>query len=209
MWVLWMSVAQAEPERSVGVLLGASSADQSVAVTGRLRWPSGWQLGLRGRGARVTTGFVDGYDVDGTHLSLVAGLTVPLVRLDGVRVDLEVDAGVQRLAPSAGSAIEEPGVGLVADVSPMVTLPVGGTSAVRVGWMNVLHQQISPSVALDAQGALVRLEGVWGVSEDLQLTLAGSTGGVFGFDGDGGKYLLGATAGLRFVPSAARTFTNH
>ncbi|MEO0604876.1 MAG: hypothetical protein AAF211_25820 [Myxococcota bacterium] len=91
----------------------------------------------------------------------------------------------------------------------MVTLPVGGSSAIRVGWKNVFHQQISPSSALDAQGALVRVEGVLGVSDDLQVTIAGATGGVFGFDGNGGKYLAGIRAGLRFVPGAARTWKNH
>ena len=203
------TLAHAGPVGSLGMDAGVSTAERAGALEGRLRWKKGWQLGLRGEGAQVTQGFVDGFAVDGVRLGSTLEFTVPLVRLDTVQVDLEVDAGLQRLRPADGSVIDEPAMTVIADVSPMVTLPVGETLAVRLGWKNIFHQQVSPSVALDAQGAVVRAEGVFAFADDLQLTFAGATGGVFGFGGDGGKYLAGVRAGLRFVPGAARTWKNH
>ena len=204
-----MSTAFAGPTGSLGVSVGPSTAEVAVTAQGRLRWDSGWQLGLRGRGARVTTGFVDGYEVRGARVLGTLGATVPLVKLDGVQVDLELDLGAQGLQPGADAVIDATGLGLVADVSPMVTLTVGEGGAVRLGWTNVFHQQLAPSVALDAQGALIRAEGVIAVGSELQLTVGSATGGVFGFDGNGGKYLLGAHGGIRWVPGAARTWFNH
>lgn len=205
---LWVTMAWAGPDRALGVDAGVSTAEQGGSVSGRLRWDSGWQLGLRGYAARVTTGFVDGFEVRGARGVGTVGLTVPLVKRDAVQVDIEVDAGAQALVPEAGADIEETGIGIVADVSPMVTLPVAG-GALRLGWRNVFHQQLTPSVALDAQGALIRAEGVIPVGDDLQVTVRGETGGVFGFGGDGGKYLAGARLGLRWVPGAASTWLNH
>ena len=204
-----MAAAQAAPAGALGATLGASTTGQDAAATGRLRWESGWQLGLRAQAARITTGYVDGFPVTGARGALTLGATVPLVRLTSVQVDLEVDAGVQGLRPDAGSPIEDTGIGLIADVSPMVTVPLGEPAALRIGWTNVFHQQLSPSSALDAQGALIRAEAVWATGPDLQVTLGGTTGGVFGFDGDGGKYVVGARAGLRWVPGQSRTWKNH
>lgn len=208
MLLLLTTLAHAGPAGSIGVDAGVSTADRTVGLTGRLRFDRGWQIGVRGVGAQVTEGFVDGFAVDGTRFAGTLGLTVPLIRLDTVQVDVEVDLGAQRLQPEAGSSIDDVGVAIIADLSPMVTLPVGESGAVRLGWKNVFHQQVSPSSALDAQGALIRAEGVLAVSEDLQLTLGGATGGVFGFGGDGGKYLAGAHAAVRWVPGHARTWKN-
>ena len=203
-----LSVVHAAPATALGVTAGLSSADQSLTASGRLRWESGLQLGLQAQMARISTGFVDGYEVQGAKLATTLGLTVPLVRLETVQVDLEVELGMQGLRPEAGSQTEDLGLALITDLAPMVTIPTGDRFALRLGWEHLLHSQISPSLALDAQGALIRAEGVLALNEDLQLSLGGSTGGVFGFGGDGGKYLIGAQVGLRWLPGAARTWKN-
>ncbi|MEN0065521.1 MAG: hypothetical protein AAGA48_25480 [Myxococcota bacterium] len=208
MVLLLTTLAHAGPAGALGVDAGVSTADRTLALNGRLRFEKGWQLGFRGFGAQVTEGFVDGFAVDGTRLGGTVELTVPLVRLETVQVDIEVDAGIQQLQPEADSRIDDNGVSVIADLSPMVTLPLGGTGALRVGWKNVFHQQVAPSSALDAQGALIRAEGVLALNEDLQLAIGGATGGIFGFNGDGGKYLAGAHAAFRWVPGMARTWKN-
>lgn len=209
--MLWtLSVALAAPDISVGVGASVGTATQGGALSARLRWESGFQLGLSGSGDRVTTGFIDGYRVRrGVAGTGLVTATLPLVRADRVKVDLELDVGARRLVAQDTDAPDSASWILLTDVRPMVTVPLTPSTAVRLGWTNLLHQQLAPSADLDALGGVLRGQLVVATSDDLQWVVGGDAGGLFGYGGDGGKFLASAHTTLRWVPGAARSWTNH
>lgn len=207
--VLWTAIlAHASPDAAIALTAGAGSADRSVEIGGRVRLGRDWQLGARVRQAWVRAGFVDGRAVEGTRQLASLGAGVPLVRGASASVTLELDVGASSLQPEPDPASLGRNLSLIADLSPMVTLPLGQRAALRLGWAHLLREQVHPSVALDTQGALLRGLAVFAPGPDLQLVLGGATGGLYGFGGDGGKYLAEGHAALRWVPARARTWTN-
>lgn len=207
---LFSSMAQAAPSASVGAGLTASSAGPSASVAGRLGLDSGFQLGLLVQGQQVSTAFIDGWPVtDGTAVNAQIGATVPLVRAEPVRVDVEVVSGARSLWATETDAPDDRSLILIADVSPVATVALRDGLAARLGWVQLTHLQLQPGPGLDAQGSLVRGGLVIAPTDSLQLALDAQAGGVFGFDGDGGKFLAQAGAQLRWVPGAAATWTNH
>ncbi|MEL6348227.1 MAG: hypothetical protein AAFV53_34275 [Myxococcota bacterium] len=202
--------ALAGPDRSLGVSAVTGTIGQSGAIAGRLRWDSGVQFGARVEGALVQGWYIDGWEVrDGTALAGVASATVPLIRSETVRIDVEIDSGLRFLSATDTDADDDQATVLLLDVAPMVTLPLGRPFAARVGWKQITHLQRRPGPGLEAQGSLLRGAVMWTPSDDLQLGIDGAVGGVFGFGGDGGKALAQAGLMMRWVPGAARTYTNH
>jgi hypothetical protein len=188
---------------------GLSPADTAVELAYRLRLRSELQLGLSARGSFVRTGFVDGFRAsNGRSVSGLALVMVPLARRGRLSIDFRGALGArtsdfdESAAPDSVSFVIPSQLGVIANVSfPSVTL--------RAGWMNVVDVAVAPKGAIDTLGQLLLLGAAVPVSDSLQLYADGETGGVFGYDGDGAKYVTRAAFGLRWVSGqGARTWTN-
>jgi len=202
--------AAAGPSVSLGAAATAATTGATGSVGGRVGWDSGMQLGLSGSSHLVRVAFIDGYEVsDGVAFTGATDLTLPLLRSGDLRLDVELESGVRWLVATETSAPTDRSLVVLADVAPMATVDLSEAIGLRVGWVLLHHLQVRPGFALDAQGSLLRFGLVTAPSPDLQVVLDGQAGGVFGFDGDGGKFLAQAAVGLRWVPGAATTWKNH
>lgn len=207
---LLLPTASAGPDMALGSSVATGTVGSQATLSSRWRWGSGLQLGARVEGSLARGWYIDGWPVRrGVAGAAIVGTTLPLVRGSRVQIDLEVDGGLRALEASDTDAPDASATVLLADVSPMVTLPAGSASAVRLGWKQITHIQLRPGPALEAQGSLLRGGWMFVPSDDLQVGVEGVVGGVFGFDGDGGKTLAQAGLAVRWVPGAARTYTNH
>ncbi|MEQ1564158.1 MAG: hypothetical protein ABMA64_00880 [Myxococcota bacterium] len=202
-------LAWADPLQQALVVEGAAAtSDTSAALSWRLASPGGgaW-LGATARGAQVREAYLDGYPVDrGTKLDGTVDASVPLARGDRLRLDLRASAGLRRLTsaepvPSGSGST----IGLTS-VAPIGTLRVADTVALRVGWTEVISMQLTPGVVTDTLGELHTVSLVTAPTPDLQLVLRTEAGGLYGYDGDGGKSVLRAAVGVSWVPGAARAF---
>ena len=210
MFVLLAAGALAAPNHALGISADAANIDFGTTVAWRAGWASGMQLGVRARGAAVSTSFIDGYPVSrGSDLTGTVGIALPLARTSFASVDLEIDTGVQHVIAAQTTGPHDRATSLVFDLSPVVTVPVADGAALRLGWTQVFREQLTPSVTLKAQGSLAQVGAVVAIADGLQWTVRGTTGGLYGFDGDGGKFLARVETGLRWAPGTARTWTNH
>jgi hypothetical protein len=210
--LVWMlgALAWAGPFHAVGATANVNTADTAGTVHWRMRFEDGVQLGASFRAAGIRLSFLDGWPIRaGQSYTGTLDLGLPIVKTERVQVDLELELGARGVIATDTDADADRSVILVSDVRPMVTMPVHDIVAVRVGWTHVLHQQVGPSYALEAQGVVARAEVVTGLTDAFQLVVGGETGGVFGFNGDGGKFLAGGHLSLLWVPGAARTWMNH
>ena len=205
-----LTEALAAPQLSAGAGLTAATTGPFATLSARAHLDSSLQVGVYLRGQQVSGAFIDGWPVtEGTATSGLLGLTLPLVAGDALRLDVEVESGLRTLQATQTQAEASQSLTLIADLGPVATLAVQDGLAIRLGWMQLTHLQVQPGSALDAQGSLLRGGVVFAPTPDLQLAIDGQTGGVFGFDGDGGKYLAQVGAQVRWVPGAAASWTNH
>ncbi len=208
--MLFSEPARAGVETAVGLSGVTGSIGQAGAVSVRRRWDSGVQLGMRVEGYRARGWYLDGWPVrDGRAYAGIVSGSIPLVQQDGVRIDLEIDAGLRQLDATDTDASTQQATVLIADVSPMVTLPLGDAFGLRLGFRRITHQQRSPSVVAEATGSLLRAGVLWIPNDDFQVGVEGIAGDAFGFNGDGGKAIAQVGGVVRWVPGASHTYTNH
>lgn len=209
-WFWWLMSLTATASSTPAVAVRVEGGAESVESVGEVRWQVGraGQLGIQAGGGRTSAAWIDGYTVSSGAVATGALVgTVPLAVGQTVRVDLEGALGARQLAAFETDASETASLRLVTDLSPMATVDAGPV-AVRLGWIHYLHHQLTPGFVLDKQGAVLRGEVVWPVSDRWQVAAGVRTGGVFGHGGDGGKYLTHGTASVRFVPDTRRPWTN-
>lgn len=176
----------------------------------------GAQLGWRMQTRRA---FAWGLDLEGVYLpqAYIAGLAVDDDLSLGVRAPLIVQAHRSRsltialhLAPGLRYLRSfEPDI--PADASLSVTVDLGVAAYVhrdRFSWLlgvdNPFSVQVSPITDLNVLGTLLTTGPVVPLNDRLQWFATVEAGGLFGSDGDAGKFLIRATTGLRgvFGPSA-------
>jgi hypothetical protein len=212
--------AIAEPDVSglaVGLSGAISPAEPRLVAQARWRAPSSAWLGAEVRLGDARALYLDGWPVsEGRSLSALVGGSAPLATSGGASIDLQVHGGLRTLSaevPSpedaAGAVIPGQSWGWLVEVTPMGTLPVGERGAAQVGWTAIFAQQRSPSVATETLGQVLVGGYTHALSEDVQVHLRLETGGLYGFDGDGGKVLTRATVGVRLVPGQAQSWLNH
>lgn len=198
------------PDASLGVRGETSINGSGGTVELRGRLDSGVQLGLQLQAERVGRHYIDGWPARGGVSGRVLATTaIPLVVRDRIQLDFVAEGGVRGLSVQDTRAVQDTALFVQADVGVMATLPLRPGVAARLGWMQLTHLQVDPSVGIDATGAELRSSLVMAASQDIQLTGHLGVGGVLGFGGDGRKHVARAGLGLRWVPGAARTYTNH
>jgi hypothetical protein len=206
----------AGPARAADLLVGVgaalSPAEPRLAAEARVRRPGGLQAGAELRVGQARAVYLDGWPVSaGTTTSALLGVGLPLVDARRAHLDLRIDGGLRWLAADALPASAPVGPQQTAwalEASPLATLPVGDHHAVQIGWTAVFQQQLQPRVATDATGQLVRVGVAGALGDAVQWHARAEAGGLFGYDGDGAKALVRATAGLRFVPGHASDWFN-
>jgi hypothetical protein len=212
--------AAAEPVESglaFGLSGAVSPAEPRIVAQARLRAPSSAWLGAEVRLGDARALYLDGWPVsEGRSLSGLVGGSAPLASSGGASIDLQVHGGLRALSaevPSpedaAGAVIPGQSWGWLVEVTPMGTLPLGARGAAQLGWTAIFSQQRSPSVATETLGQLLVGGVTLAVTDDVQVHLRLETGGLYGFDGDGGKVLTRATVGVRLVPGQAASWLNH
>jgi hypothetical protein len=205
---LWVRIGAAAPVS--GAILASpsvSGADVRGALAGRLGSPSGSAIGAEVRWAEVSKAWIDGWPVeDGSAASALAHGAVPLVRTERLRLDLRANVGARWLSAREVQGPDDRSTALLTEVGPRATLTVAEGAAVWLGFDNVLDFQLDPSFAPDGLGQLLNAGLVFAPTDGLQFALHGETGGLYGYDGDGGKYATRAGVSVRFVPRVARNW---
>ncbi|MFT5681214.1 MAG: hypothetical protein ACI8RZ_002120, partial [Myxococcota bacterium] len=203
-----MSVASAT-DHAVSLSASHSAAESQAAASWELRTDSGIQIGLRGRAGQVHAVYLDGWPVsDGVALSGAGMLTLPLIHTDSVLLDLRTESGLRWLNATETTAPQSTNVVGLFQIGPVATMPVTDRFAAQLGWSALLNQQLSPTLTSDSIGQVLIGGGAIALTEDLQLSALAETGGLFGYDGDGAKYLLRGTVGIRWMPDQANHWFN-
>jgi len=191
---------------SLGV--GANEYDHFATLGYRLRLPSGVQLGVATRHAQVREAFIAGYAVDQGYLGeLRLELVVPVyddgrfwfgIALEpGAKVYLGGDDRDQR-------ADLDDGWGVIFDSAVLANVRLTDRVTGKAGVKLPFSLEVAPEVMNDRIGTLLVLGGNVAVADRAQLFAELETGGIFGSDGDGAKYLIQGTVGARvfFGPGA-------
>lgn len=173
----------------------------------RFRTSKGPQIGLEAGGGYGRRVFIAGFAGEDARI-FRSRLTVlaPVWQVEGLTFALEVKAGVRRTwdaeplegsvpgsLPNTSSTATEFELGLLSYVEfdPRLLLRVGVVSPVSV--------QLDPEITNDVAGVLLTA-GVHGrVGRRWWLFGELTSGGIFGSDGDAGKFLVGGTLGARVV----------
>lgn len=187
-----------------GLAGGVSNVDASVTGAYRLGLAGGWQLGLDAILSRKREAYISGRELDrGTALSGAALAMIPLVQRGPLSMHLRLGAGLRRLDGEGPQAPRGTSLALTTELGPIANLAVTPGFTVRTGFVNVLNLQLDPATDVDALGQMLTFGVNKALGSSLQIHVDVETGGLFGYDGDGGKYLTRGTLGLRYVPGAA------
>ncbi|MCU0684961.1 MAG: hypothetical protein MUF34_22390 [Polyangiaceae bacterium] len=185
---------------ALGVQGNWSNVDAGVGLSYRARLPGEAQLGLDARYASLRQGYVSGYAVEsGAALAGAAVAMLPWARFGPVVLDLRLSAGVRALDADQTRSPDRSSTTITTDFGPVVNVHAAPWLTLRTGWLNVVNLQIAPATDLDALGQLLLAGVAIPVSDRLLAHADFETGGLFGYDGDGGKYLTRVSVGLRWV----------
>ena len=127
-----------------------------------------------------------------------------------MQIDLQVDTGLRLLQTSepVGDDLSR-SLTLLNSLRPLATLTVHEAVDLQLGWTARFDLQRAPTPAADAFGQVLLAGAVVHLSPGLDLALRAETGGLYGYDGDGAKYLTRGGLGLRWFPGDdPRSFSN-
>jgi hypothetical protein len=201
----WAAAAGAAPlSGAIVATPSVSGADVRGSLAARLGSPSGSAFGAEVRWAEVSKAWIDGWPVkDGSAASALVHGAVPLVRAERFRLDLRGNVGARWLFAREVEGPDDRSLAQLTEVGPRATLTVADGAAVWLGFDNIVDFQLDPSFATDGLGQLLNGGVVVAPTDDWQLALTGETGGIYGYDGDGGKYAARVGLSLRFAPRVA------
>ncbi len=209
MWMLLLALNSADAAEQAVTLSGAwSGAEPRVELGTFRRLDSGVQLGAMVQVGQARGVYLDGWPVTGGRTRAVLGsVTVPLIQR-GVQMDLRLDLGPQFLAATETTGPHSSAFGVRGVLSPMATVPLGERAALRLGWSFKYAMELDPVRDTEAQAFIIRGGVNLALSQSVQLAALVESGSVFGFDGDGAKYLNRGTLGVRWTPASATPWFN-
>lgn len=180
---------------------GVSNFEQHGRLRYRARLARGVQLGLSTRHGSVREHFVAGYAVDEGYLGEHRlELLVPVYDDGELWWGVELAPGVRHyLGPEDQRADLDRGVAVVFDAAVLANVRLDRTWTVQAGVRIPFSLEITPAVVNDVVGGLLVGGATVAVSDRFQLFGQLETGGLFGADGDGAKFLLRGTAGARVL----------
>lgn len=186
-----------EPVFALGAYATADNFAATGGLEGRLRLPRA-QLSLRAEGGRARSAYVAGHATEDAAVSRVTLETrLAAGRIGSARFGLHLSAGGRFTRGGEGNAPEGNGRALELGLGLVATMPVGPRGAVRAGVLVPFSLEIAPEVVNDMQGALLTVGGGVALTDRLWLHGQIDTGGIFGADGDAGKFLFRGTLAIR------------
>lgn len=189
---------------AVGLAAGVSNVDASLTGAYRLGLAGGWQLGIETTLSRKREAYISGRQLDqGTAVYGTTLGMIPLVQRGPLSMHLRLGAGLRRLEGKGPQAPRDTSLALTTELGPVANLTVTPGFTVRTGFLNVLNLQLDPTGDIDALGQVLFFGVNKALGTSMQIHADLETGGLFGYDGDGGKYLVRGLIGLRYVPGAA------
>lgn len=190
--------------QAIGVPLTLSNFDAGGGLAWRFRFAGGAQLGLDGRALSVRSAYLDGYAAQRGDAFTGAGqVLLPLVQMGPLEIHLRASLGAKALRVDESAGPHRRSTTLLGDVGPIVNVRLAPGLGLRTGWLAITHFQLTPGFDVEALGQVLLAGAVVPLSDDVQLHADVETGGTFGFDGDGGKYLVRGTVGARWVLGGA------
>jgi hypothetical protein len=184
---------------------GAYSNVDAAAILGyRLRLSGGLQLGAEVRYAPSRRSYIDGFATTGGagRYGTLRAL-VPLASSGPLELGLGTTLGVRSLAVDTTTGLDKSSLAFTSEIGPGAHLQLTRGLTLRAGWLQVTNLQTRPNTALDALGQVLLLGATAPVTDTVQLYADFETGGLFGYDGDGGKYLTRGIVGARWVLGGA------
>lgn len=180
--------------------LTGSNFDAGAALGYRVRFAGGMQLGLEGRALAVRDAYVNGFAATGGYAVSGVGLVmVPMVQSGPLDLHFRASLGARSLNVDETTGPDKRGLTLLSELGPVVNIRATKSLTLRTGWLAVTNFQLSPAFDSEALGQVLLAGAVVPVTDDVQLHADVETGGLFGFDGDGGKYVVRGFVGARWA----------
>ena len=201
------TTANVDTAANLDVALGAlghvSNEGEGALLDLRLRFPGGGQLGLDLGFGRARESWIAGFAADDARRTdLGLRFLAPLWEEGALRFSLGGRAGMRRLASAETNAEESGSWAVNLELAALGHARLHRAVTWRAGVLVPFSLEVAPEVVNDVTGALLTTGLALRLARGLQLTADLDAGGVFGADGDAGKFLARATVGLRFTPTA-------
>ncbi|MEM9069211.1 MAG: hypothetical protein AAGE52_11925 [Myxococcota bacterium] len=201
-------------------LLAANSAlaDVSLGAGGQItnfgglglvdvrgRWGNTQLIGEVGFG-REREAFVSGFVVDDAlRIDARAGILSRVWSQDRTSFSILALAGVRGFFSGEGNAPDTDSWAIQAELGALVHRDVHDRATLRVGILVPLVFQVDPEFSNDMNGTLLS-GGLALHFGEVHVVANLDLGGIFGADGDAGKFLARGTLNLRWAPSNWRHF---
>lgn len=189
---------------ALGALGHVSNEGEGAQLDLRLRFAGGGQLGLDLGFGRAHQSWIAGFAADDARRTdLGLRFLAPLWEEGALRFSLGGRAGVRRLAGAETNAEESRSWAVNLELAALAHARLHRAVTWRAVVLVPFSLEVAPEVVNDVTGALLTTGLALRLARGLQLTPDLDAGGVFGADGDAGKFLARATVGLRFTPTAS------
>lgn len=171
----------------------------------RRRLRHGIGIGVEVEGVFAPEGFIAGYKTErNAAFAARVPLLFPVYRSRSLTMALTFAPGVQVLQSfEPGSAPQSQGVSVTADVGAFAYLRAGPRLTWMAGINTLVSVQASPIVDVNTLGTLLVTGPVVPINDRLSWFATAEAGGIFGSDGDAGKFLVRGTSGLRVMFGAS------
>lgn len=197
LFLMWAMPAYADG--SIGVLARASNFGEGALVDAR--WRAGAaQVGVEGYVGREREAFIAGLAVeDALRIDVGALLMVQVWEHDISTFSLSLRAGMRRLQSAKGNDEVDSSWAVRAELGALFHHDVHERVVLRTGVLVPLLFQVDPEFSNDINGGLITGGFAVQVHNNLHLTADLDLGGIFGADGDAGKFIARGTVGLRWA----------
>jgi hypothetical protein len=199
------------PDQALSATAELAPAEPRARLEWRAKLHNNVQLGISGQAGLGRGLYLDGWPVDGGRtLTAQLSASAPLVHQERVQIDLQLDTGPRFLRASepVGEDLNS-SVALAIGLRPLATIAVNDALDVQLGWTARFDLQLAPTPTPDALGQLLLAGAVLHLRPGLDLALRAETGGLYGYGGDGGKYVSRGGLALRWFPGGDdRSFSN-
>lgn len=190
-----------EPSFALGAYATADNFAATGGVEGRLRLTRA-QLMLRAEGGRARNAYLGGYAIEDSSLARMTFETrIAAGSIGPARFGAHLSAGVRFNQGGEGNVPDTTSRALELELTLIATLPIRERATlqagVRVPFSIELVAPGTDGVVNDVTGALLSLGGGVALGERLWLHGRIDTGGIFGADGDAGKFLFRGTLAIR------------
>ncbi|WP_428265861.1 hypothetical protein [Haliangium sp.] len=199
---------EAAPVHGLTVAASGSEFDATAEIDWKVRLhdyqrglPRGVELGVQARTGLMRQGFIAGYAVrDGLVSAGRLWGAMRLYRRGALGIDAHIAPGVRVVRGAEGAGPERQGATAVTfDTGVVAHMRASRRLRLHAGLLLPFSYEIAPEVINDVQGALITAGATIDLGANTQAFASVETGGIFGADGDAGKYLTRATAGVRMV----------